>query len=361
MRTKFTRFLRKGLLFSGLAGASFLMYNCSSKDLEFIDPFEFVYDFGEVEMDSVEDPEPSFDEPDTGEVTGSVSTQAIIEDVTTATAVEDIDASTRTGQESINDFSQGLSTEVLQIAAGLDATGAAAILNADNELDSELASLATQLSGSTGTLQELLPSIDFSCSAEDGQEVAKALNKGQIVTDSFGLEPVAQSTLFGPCVDAAEEAYDEAVAGVALQRDENITLIESNESTRLSDADTRFDARFTQQQDDYTSNEAALLATVEGLISAVDAAVALGDTDLTEELQLLALFYAVNGRTDLQEWNAAVVECLEALQAEEIATIEQLADDRTAQVLANYNSATAEVDSLLADALNNCHNQGAGN
>src|SRR5690606_31109584 len=210
-------------------------------------------------------------------------------------------------------------------------------------------------------IQNLLPSVDFSCSAAEVQAAVKAALRSQLFPGSNDLDVVAQSTLFGPCVDAAEEAFDNAVEEVIAARDANIAEIEANEATRLTAAETRFNDRLTAQEDNYAANEADILATVVALLEAVEAAEALGDSELANSLRLLALFTAVDGRGDLQEWNADVIACLEDIRDQELATIAQLADDRLAQVNVNYNAATAQANAALNEALNNCHNQGAGN
>src|SRR5690606_10299916 len=108
MRTNFTPLLRRGLLFSGLAVASLSLYNCSSKDLEFIDPYEFVIDeFDDVEYVPVADPEPVFSDPETGQVAPSDDIQEIITDVMGAADLADIDPSTTAASELVNNFGSG--------------------------------------------------------------------------------------------------------------------------------------------------------------------------------------------------------------------------------------------------------------
>lgn len=362
MRTNFTRLLRRGLLFSGLAAGSLMLHNCSSKDLEFIDPYEFVNtDFENVEMVSVADPDPVFEDPDLGEVAISEETSALIADILAANSSGDVSATTLAAQALISDFAEELPAEVLAIAENLDAADIAAILDPNTELDPALVDLVALLEQASPELLALLPAIDFGDATEEAQAALKAGLKGKIVVDRENLAPVAQSTLFGPCADAAQEAYDAAVEGVDEQRDENLDLISGNEATRLDDTQTRYDSRVVEHEENYEANVAIIQAETEDLLAASAAAEAFGDAELAADMQLLALIYAVQGRISLQEWDEAALELLALTQQEEAAFVEQLADDRSGEVIANYNDAISEADTLLVNALNNCHNQGAGN
>src|SRR5690606_6493265 len=97
------------------------LYNCSSKDLEFIDPYEFVNEeFDELEVVPVADPEPAFTAPETGEVANSEETLAIIADVMGATSAAEIDPATTEALATIDALAAELPAEVLTIAENLD-------------------------------------------------------------------------------------------------------------------------------------------------------------------------------------------------------------------------------------------------
>ena len=129
----------------------------------------------------------------------------------------------------------------------------------------------------------------------------------------------------------------------------------------MIEADTRFDERTALFVEDFTANQEVILVTLEQLLAAADHAESLGDTEVAEDIRILALIYAVDGRVKLAEWEAEVTVLLEDTREAEKAELLVIRNELIAEVTANYAVAEAEADALLSQALSNCHNQGAGN
>lgn len=365
MKTKFTRIPRRGLLYFCLFLGSLFLYNCSEQELEFIDPYEFVNDdFDDVgELPPLVDEDPEFTEPETGTVANSAETVSIVEDVISAEGIADISEETKTQLEAVETFVTGLPNSFEEEAEALDAAGVALILDPSTELSEDLQALAATLDTEDipAGVAALLPEIELSTDLEDILATAVAATKSPFSpVYTGGSDPVAQG-VSGPCVDAAEEAYEEALAERVTARDDQLATIEGNYTRRLAAAEDRLEARLAAQATALAEVKAELAETAVAILAAAAEAEALGDADLAEQLRKLALLYTVKVRVAIAEWNALVIELLTMVYEEELEVIETIREEKIAEVNDAFAAIKAELQKILQDALNACHNQGSGN
>jgi hypothetical protein len=360
MRSKITRLQRRGAFFFCLALGSLILSNCSTQELEFIDPYEFINnDFDGIgDLPAVNDPEMSFSEPETGEVADAEETLAIIADVLRAASGEDITSQTLTSLERVSVFAESLPASVMEKAESLDALAVANLLDPETTLPANLADLQVALADVSSDIAQLLSQIVLSVDFERFRAANAAIKAPSVYVNPTDV--LAQS-LVGPCADAANSAYAEVTTTLRGQRDAQLATVEANYSRRILEADARYTARLALHAEDLQVNIDEIAATITQLLDAATHSDSIGEPEIAEELRILALFYTIEARTALMTWNDLVLELLENVLAEEKAAIQERRVLVTTEVTANFNAAKVQADAILTNSLNDCHNQGSGN
>ncbi|GAB2767871.1 hypothetical protein GCM10010465_11370 [Actinomadura fibrosa] len=329
-----------------------MLFNCSTKDLEYIDPYEFVSDdFEDIgEMPPVEDQDPEFTAPALGSVQNSAATQAIITDLGSG----GLSTETQASLTALQNFSATLPAGVAAEAQALTEAQITAIMSTEN-FDGELANLESLLDDLPAEIAALLPSIQFTA---DYTGTASAAADAPFNT-SFRRLAVAQAVT-GPCAEAVQEAYAIVMEELTTTRDAQLASIQANYTRRLTEADARYESRLATLNADYDTYKAELTAVAVDLLQL---AVALETTEpaIADQLKLAALIYAVEASSSLTAWYTAAVNLLEQKRTEEKAAVLTIKEALTATVNANFAALKAEADAALQQALNNCHNQGSGN
>ncbi|UJH89862.1 hypothetical protein LZ575_12715 [Antarcticibacterium sp. 1MA-6-2] len=333
------------------------MINCSSKDLEFIDPYEFVNtDFDQIgDLPTIVDEDQEVTEPEVGEVANSEETQAIINEVMDLGESGEVSAATKAKLEEVETFIEQLPPAVNTAAQNLDAEAINNILDPSVELSSDLQAVRDALS-LPASVRQLLPVINFSTDFR----ISSSANKSAVVYDINDSDIRSQS-VSGPCADAARLSYEIKIEDLEAQRDANLAIVDGNYTRRLGEADTRYEQRLVEQEERLATNTADITTVLVDLLAAADAAAAAGNFELEAQIRQLTLLYAIDARASLIEWNNLVLELLEDTMAEEKAWAEERKTLRTAEVTAAFDAAKAQANTLLTSALNSCHNQGSGN
>src|SRR5690606_4697700 len=104
-----------------------------------------------------------------------------------------------------------------------------------------------------------------------------------------------------------------------------------------------------------------LKLVIMSLLQAAEVVKFLGLTQMEQQTRVLALFYTVEAKTALAEWDAAVRVLLLQYKDAEIETALSLKDTKTAEVVAAFEASKAQAKALLDAALAKCHDQGSGN
>ncbi|MDT0642290.1 hypothetical protein RM553_05530 [Zunongwangia sp. F363] len=342
-------------LYVSLALAGLLFVNCS-KDDDTPPTYDFEDQFEDLEeLETVEDEDPEITEPDTGGIEESEKTTAIVADLGDGSG--DVSAETQASLDAVENFSAGFSTEAKAEADALDANRAEEILNMTG-LEGDLAAVATSLEDAPAEVLELLPSVDFGADLETFSVFNESVLKG-FEGDFSTKNTFSQSQQSGPCFEAAQEAYDEAMAPAITKRQENIATIEANYQRRLGEAEARTTSRQANVDTAYDTYFNSLLSGATNLINYADSIE--GDSPaLASNIRSFALIYLVQASSNLTRWYNAASQKLEDKEAVEKQTAEGLRDTRTAEVEAKFAAIKATADAKLTAASNNCHNQGSG-
>ena len=363
MKTTITRFLRRGIIFCSMLLLSLLLWNCDTQDLEFIDPYEFVNDdFDEIpDLDEVEDEDPEIVEPEVGTVEKSAETQSLVSDVLNAGSTGGISEESKTKLQNVQTYTNSMPAAVNQKAESLTTAEVANILDSEQELDADLEQARESLKNAPAEVKALLPKIQLTVDFDDLNSAARPKSGLPQSINDFGSMDILAQNVSGPCADAARAAYEERMLELREQRDANFFIIESNYARRLDEADARLASRKDAQAAKLATIKAEMLDATGDILAAAEEAESIGETETAQQLKQLALLYAIDARSALNEWNILVLELLQVRMTQEKAEALAIRDAKTAAVTAAFNAAKAQADALLQQSLADCHNQGSGN
>jgi len=352
MKTNFLSFAGRPGLYVSLALCGLFFVNCSNDDDSTPPTYEFEEEFQNIgELPELSDEDPEITEPDLGSVNQSEETQAVLADFEDG---GELSAETQASIDAVDDFSAGLSAEAQQEAQTLTNERIEEIM-AMTQFDGDLAALETSLEDIPAEIAALLPSLTFSADFEANSFVA--LNKTGIL--DLDLKNLVANHSGGPCEEAAQEAYDEAIAPAITARDAQLATIEANYQRRLGEAETRATTRQANVDEAYETYKAELTATAKEIL-AVAASVEGNDAQLAETIRVYALIFTVKASSVLSTWYTETTTLVETLEADEKALVETIRDDKAAEVQTNFKEIEDEATAILNAALNSCHNQGSG-
>tara|TARA_R110002020_G_scaffold352451_3_gene565529 strand:- start:251 stop:1330 length:1080 start_codon:yes stop_codon:yes gene_type:complete len=359
MKTTF-KLARKTTFYLGLLFLALLVTNCSNDDDQ-VTPeppdYEFGEDFEEVDdLPEVTDEDPEFEEPETGSIEASEDTDALLVDVNEG---EEISEENQAKLNSVSSYNETLPASAEESATSLTDEEIETILDAE-ELDEDLQSVQAELENAPQEIKNLLPVLNFDFDVDE--EMAQAEFSGVAGTKlSISREDIVAQSVNGDCIAAADEAYDEVIADLQSQRDTQLASVESNYDRRLSEAETRNEARMEALDEYRTEVREMIINTSSQLLAAAVIAEDNDNDDLAKQLRLLSLFYAIDGRSKLNEWYTAASERIASTYEAEQATIEGIKEDREADVMAAYEAAEDDAQSVYNNVTASCHNQGSGN
>lgn len=356
-----------------LAGLSF---KCSTSELDFIDPFEFVTEeFEEIpDVEVVDDPEPVVEEVETGEVanlqvSGEI-VRAVIQVVESDGSLE-LAPETNEVLEKVNTSIGDVVSQVFEVVDEekdlvfneFDEEEIDFLLDQRSVLDERqnevLAQIADSedIAGLVGVLPQIVLTDDFLILDETIDDIGLSL-KSESGPFASTLRTL---TLVGPCADVANDAFSESVAVLDGQRDGNIQTIEANYQRRLDEADQRFVDRSIRQQENLNFALASVRANAVDIVEASRRSLELGNILYAIQLRSYAYLYTNYARSIIFDWNDRSMEVIQRRRTQERTDAEAIRDARLRDIETNYNASLGVANSALETALNNCHNQGAGN
>nr|MBI1230573.1 hypothetical protein [Cytophagales bacterium] len=359
-KTSLFRGCGKFLLFS-LIGWMFLQ--CETKELEFMQPYQFVNDDfdGIVDLPAVADPDPVIEEPVAGEILESEEVQNIEEELGAAESEADVEASTVTILEKIAEFvleqPEETSDEVIELADVLTEEQIAAIFDAETELDPEFIVLAEEANEDLD-IGELFPDIILPPLDEENVDGRK--DYSMPFDKNLIIENLRTATLVGPCADAARDSYDAAISRLVTIRDGQLATAQATFQTRFLAAQQRFEARNLQAILDYQNRLQASIVFVNRLL-VVSTRLARFNVSWARWYRWYAWIYMIRTRDTIDRLYRFALQASQVAYDRDIANAEQQRDSVRTTIQANFANAVANADSILSAALNTCHNQGAGN
>ncbi|MGY6522244.1 MAG: hypothetical protein ACXIUD_10965 [Mongoliitalea sp.] len=329
---------------------------CADKDLEFLDPFNFVNnDFDNVgNIPTVNDPDPAAVIPPLAESIEPAITQVVITDITGATSPDDI---TEENQEILSDLSAGIAAltpaQQATFAAEINALSAERIAEILNEEDglSEAALAAVEALLQNPEISNLFPELRLPQPLPPAAEldfdwIEEGLN-------------ARINTLVGPCADAARAAYDEALTRITQNRDAQLATITANFDRRTQEAATRAATRITQVNTLY-QQRIQTVQSVGSNLQLAAAAIQPLSANLANSIRQFAFVYVVSWKTALVAGLNADLAAIEAARLADIANATTARYTAIASLTAAFNAALQEINAILNTALNACHNQGSG-
>ena len=356
MTSKFLNPVTRGICFAFILSTSLTLTNCSKDDDNPPKEYEFGQEFEDIgELPDLEDEDPDFTEPDLGAVEEPEATQNALADLQDG---GDLTAETQASVDAVADFSQDFSAEVQTEAANLSDARIEEILNA-SELDADLDGLADDLENVPDEVAGLLPGMTFTMPAETQATTAMArsfLNGGEPALTKPILFAQSQE---GPCFDAAQAAYDDAMEEPIQKREEQLATIQANYEKRLDEAATRYGERQANLDEAYADYKTQLIQTAKNILAAA-VAVQDSDPDLAETLRNFALIYTVKSFKVLNNWYAETSAYIIVVKNQEIARIEEIRDSKEELVNTNFEQIKEEAKAALQEAYSQCHNQGSG-
>lgn len=342
-----------------------LFFACSSQDLEFIQPYQFINkDFESIaELPPLEEEEPVIQEPERSEVTNSNAIEPILPNLSSATSEDDIDETAKEFLANVSDFVVDLDDDTEELLTGearnLNSTAVDQLLGEGVELNNGILQIAI-LAAESSPVSSLFPSLVLP------QLPDLLINPSGRLTgeDEFGFdldfEFVRVSTLVGSCAVAANQAYDEALGQLNNQRAIRIETANQNLNRRVAEAEARLLSRDQAALDEY---RASLTTLRENINNNIDAANNLQtfSPELADNLRYYTLLYSYYYKYIIDLNYDFYLEYHERLRDNEVAIAGILLQQSLKNINNDYNMAKSNLDNVLQTSLNNCHNQGSGN
>ncbi|WP_154855471.1 hypothetical protein [Cyclobacterium xiamenense] len=371
------------LLLVFLAGLSI---KCSTSEMDFIDPFEFVTEeFDNVpDVVVVEDPEPEVQEVETGEVANlevaGELTGSIVQVVESEGALE-LAEETEQIVEKVEETSNAVLSEALgstdeevltEAVESFEEEEAVALLEEETVLTEEQETVLTAVEAAPEAFEEigaLLPAVeeteDFSILEEDEEEFPDDIDFDLELDLELSVKTSASAlrslTLVGPCAESANEAYAVAVARLEQQRDANLATISQNYQRRITEANSRLAERTNAYNAFFSARLSSIRNNVRAIFAAARRVSERGDFRRARQLRYYAFAYSYWARYSLFRFRFRTFETFRRRRILEIREAQASATRLAANVRSNFNQSLVVADANLREALDSCHNQGAGN
>lgn len=332
------------------------LFQCTGKDLEFLDPFNFVNnDFENIgAIPTVNDPEPAPVIPPLAQIVQPEVTQAVVNDISGATSPADI---TPANQQVLSDVSEAIAdlTPAQQAVFATEVSGLSAIR------------IAEILTNEAALSEEALEAVEALLANPDMRALFPELRLPEAVPASAELDfdlieeglNARINTLVGPCADAARAAYDQAVIRITQNRDSQLASLTANFDRRTQEAATRATNRIAQVNTLYQQRLGTVQTIATSLLLAANA-IQPSDAALATQIRQFAFVYTVTWRTALFTGLAADLLAIEAARLADIANATAARNTAVAALTTAFNAAIQEANAILNTALNSCHNQGTG-
>lgn len=362
---KFKLNFDKRLLPLGFLVVALLFFRCSSQDLEFIQPYQFVVENITVEpLPPVTETEPPVAEPPAPVVREPEVVTVIINDIENAESEDDVEEETVQILTAVVDFVEAQDDEkeeaVAQKAEALDEDVVGDVLREDAELDERILATAVAAAASD-EIGNLFPEIELPTLPGD-------IPGGRLIFEEFDeieeieidLELFRINTLVGPCATTAQNAYDVELNNLNTQRTNNLNTAEQNFNRRVSEADARLNARNLAALNNYRASLLAVQSFINSYLRAA-ASIQRFSPRLASNLRYYALLYMYYYRFIIDESYRFNLEANARFRTQEVNNATTLRQQTVNTINTQYNTRLAELNTALRNALDNCHNQGTGN
>lgn len=356
MKKLYTPSFRKHWIFPLFVFVGLAFYQCSVKDVEFLDPFNFVNnDFENIgDLPTVNDPDPAPVIPPLAQIVQPEITQAVVSDIAGATTPADITPANQAVladvSEAIADLTPAQQAVFASEVAGLSAIRISEILTNEAALSDE-ALAAVEALLENPEMAALFPELRLPQPLPPSAELDL-----ELIEEGLNARI---NTLVGPCADAARAAYDQAVIRIAQNRDTQLASINANFDRRTQEAATRATNRIAQVNTLYQQRLGTVQTIATSLLASATAIQAI-DPVLANRIRQFAFVYTVTWRTALFAGLAADLAAVEAARLADIAAATNARNTATATLTAAFTAAITEANAILNTALNACHNQGTG-
>lgn len=200
------------VLFLSLLVIMFL--RCETKELEFIQPYQFVNEeFDDVgELPPIMEPELVIEEPELAQVAEPEDTQLLLDDLESAESDADIDESSITILEKVAEFveeSKKTSEVIQEQANNFSEDEISEFFDESFEITVELLELAEEINQNVD-IGYLFPGLDIPLDLEDIDFDGRKDFNTSLQRELF-LANLRIATLVGPCADAARASYQSAI------------------------------------------------------------------------------------------------------------------------------------------------------
>ncbi|EKB47903.1 hypothetical protein B879_03491 [Cecembia lonarensis LW9] len=351
-----------------LIAVFFFFMRCNSKDLEFIQPYQFIVaDFEDTpNLEEVIEEEPEVEEAVEATVVVPEAPSAIINDLENAESDEDVDRESVEVLTKVTDF---VETEVedeekqAAVSTAVDNITEESVeefLQEDAEVDEDILAVAIGAAESVD-LGDLFPDLDLPDLPDDVDLGEEGRFEFDAISEiEFDLEQFRVNTLVGPCADAARNAFDVALSNLNTQRDNNLNTVTQNFNRRVTDANDRLTSR---NQVALTNFRNGLRGLNEFIVSNLRAASSIErfNPRLARNLRNFTVLYMHYFRFILDRQYRFNLESIQRQRNIEVANAQVLRNNSISSINASYNAAVTSLNNTLSNALNNCHNQGTGN
>jgi hypothetical protein len=350
------------VLFLSLLAMMFL--RCDTKELDFMQPYQFVNDdFDNVgELPPVIEPEPVIEEPELPQVVEPEEAQTLFNDVDDAEDEGDLEESSITILEKVAEFvfaePEESSENVQEQANNLSEDEISEFFDENFEISADLLEVAENAK-QNADIGLLFPGLNIPLDLEDFDFDARKDFNTTLHKELF-LANLRTATLVGPCADAARTAYQSAISRLETTRNTQLATAETNYQNRLNLAQQRLGSRNAASLSLFQERLREGQLIISRFLRAANS-LSRFNVRLASFYRYYAFIYMINLREVYgRSYTLSLLANQNAFNRE-ISDALVLRNQSITTINTNYNTELVSINNVLQAALNTCHNQGAGN
>lgn len=340
----------------GAAICASLLESCKSKDLEFVEPFEFVLPDLEPPDIQVELEAPVVAEPTVPTITVPNQAQQQTSQLAAAATPQDVPTAVQNSLDAASNIASAAGVSASDVNS-FDQNDFTAISSTPvDDLNSSILA-AGQAAAQNPVLTSLFPSL----SAPSGR-FASAPGANQLPDVLEPMQPFEEVT--GPCADRARDLFEQARAALLQIKADKESEVNAFFTPLYSDLNSRQASRNGIAADSLTVRISRLNTLVASMLTTADRFTNNGDQasiDLAFQIRSLAVIYYIYTYSLIRGAYDSTVTINETAKNNEKADLDAAKQNALDFILAKFNETQAKYEAALAKGLEDCHNQGGGN
>ncbi|HSI77976.1 MAG TPA: hypothetical protein VK957_18900 [Lunatimonas sp.] len=361
-------------LFCLLIVSGAIAWSCATKEMESLEPFQYVLDVIEVgELPDIEEEDPYESELEGGSINIPSQIQVILVELEGMGAGDEVSAETK---NTVNKFSKALDTEEGSVLIrSIEEAKLTAVSSEDMKLDPELERFVQKVMGFP-ELAVLFPSLSYP--QINGEEFRLMLLEETDPVDRLspmgkpsapnsppgnapGNPPGAPPVVDPPCRNAAASAHREAWDQLDMQRESQEALVLERFENRIASYQAAREESVTAFMDFYNERRGLFEKQAQLILRISNQLHSQGHSTFANNLKVIATV-PVNARVQLESLKTVTLNAIVQTQRNNNSAAVNIGNNSINTISQNFSNAALDLQKKLDKALSRClHNQGKGN